>query len=201
MGFIEIKKTSFNTLYPQPDQLAVDRTSGRSTGTVDRYAQGTCTWPAMKAGRPRGRPTESTPLSGAGRSTDGLARSTWRSTGGTTVRNMTIAPVGRPEGHFCPFLLPTGRNFWWLYICLFLSCFIQVFREQHFLSFSKFLKEFLCQKIWSLFQYLFGDFSSCFSLFQTHYFSHTWAIISILSIGSLFCEKNWFVIYWDYQVL
>jgi len=66
----------------------------------------------MKAGRPRGRPTESTPLSGAGRSTDGFGRSTMRSTGGTMVRNMTVASVDQAVDRKVIFdlsRLPTGR--------------------------------------------------------------------------------------------
>ena len=36
-------------------------------------------------------------------------------------------PGGRPEGQFCPFLLPTGRNFVRLYIPTHLSWFLQEF--------------------------------------------------------------------------
>ena len=103
-----IKKTSFSIL-KIPARLHW-RSIGRSTGpgvgnrTSRLMCTRTYTWPAYSAGRPRGRPTESTQLSGAG-----------RSIGGTTVRNMTIALVDRAVNWKVIFdlsRLPTGRFFW-----------------------------------------------------------------------------------------
>ena len=70
---IDIKKTSFQYLKSLPDC-----TGGRPAGrpdqeSVDHHGRPMCTGraqrPAYSAGRPRGRPTESTPLLGGGRST------------------------------------------------------------------------------------------------------------------------------------
>ena len=77
----------------------------RSTDVHERHAHG----------QPK-RPAESTQLSGAGRSigrpTNGFGWSTGRSTGGTTVINMTVAPVDRVVDRKVNFdlsRLPTGR--------------------------------------------------------------------------------------------
>ena len=91
---MKLKRQVFNTLKSQSDC-----SGGRPSRSIMCTGRSQAQRQAYSAGRPRDRPTESTPLSGAGRSTgrstDGLARSTGRSIGGTTVRNMTVAPVDR----------------------------------------------------------------------------------------------------------
>ena len=140
---------------------------------------------------------------------------------------MTVAPIDRAVDRkviFYLFQTANGQIFERLYICLFLSWFVHDFSEQNFLSFLVFLqqdfKEFLgckvlflfvlkCWKIqkresfgnwfWSWFQYLFGDFFQVFFFIPNTLFSHTWAIISILSLGSCFWWENWSLTYWDHQ--
>jgi len=114
---LKLKRQGFPSYKSQPDTLAVDRSSGRSTGAVDRCARGR---PQSLAGRSGGRPTDCTPLSSGGRSTGrstvGLAWFTGRSTGGTTVIKMTVGrSIGLSTGRaILPFArLPTGR-FWWV---------------------------------------------------------------------------------------
>ena len=80
---IGIKLPSFHTYFSQPD-CSGDRPDGRpDQESVDRHGRPMCTGraqrPAYSAGRPRGRPTENTPLSDGG-----------RSIGGTTVIKMTV---------------------------------------------------------------------------------------------------------------
>ena len=94
----------------RPDQESVDRT-GRPMWTRNVHR------PALKAGRPGDRPTESTQVSGAasrpgGRLID-LARSTGRSTGGSTVRKMTVGwSIGRSTRRaFLSFPAANGQNF------------------------------------------------------------------------------------------
>ena len=67
---IDIKKTSFSIFKSQPDCTG-GRPDGRpDQASVDRHGRPMCTGraqrPANSAGRPLGRPTESTPLSGGG---------------------------------------------------------------------------------------------------------------------------------------
>ena len=96
------------------DWLSAGR-PGRSTvaevGRPDRSTDvhRTCTQPGL-VGRSTGRSIVQRALL----SVSSLDRP-GRSTGGTTVRNLTVGadrPGGRPEGQICPFQLPTGRFLW-----------------------------------------------------------------------------------------
>ena len=76
---------------------------GRSTG--GRSSRELCSLEIAPVGRQR-----------ALLSVSSLGRLGW-STGGTTVRNLTVGAGqsgSRPEGQFCPFQLPTGRILWGL---------------------------------------------------------------------------------------
>ena len=87
-----------------------------------------CTGHAQRPAYSGGRPTESTPLSGGGRST-GL------STVGSTVRPL----AGRPEGQFCTFQTANGQIFERLYICLLFDLDFNIYLEI-------FPSVFLCSK-------------------------------------------------------
>jgi len=163
--------------------------------------------PSCLAGRPRGRPTEITPLSGGGRRTRRLIvrfgpvnRAVDRRHNG---QNMTVGWSTDRSTRRAIWAFPdcNRQNFVEVINTLFLSCFLQEFQEQNFLSFNKFLKGFLCQKIWSLFVFkglkkskkrrslwdwflifnslaildVFPRIFLCVFDFQTLYFSHTWA--------------------------
>ena len=108
---IKIKKISFQYSKSQPDCTGGrpgDRPGDRS------MCMRTCTWPANSAGRPCGRPTESTPLSGGGRSTGRSTVGCRWSTGGTIVINMTVVPVDRAVDRKVNFDLSDCQqaNFW-----------------------------------------------------------------------------------------
>ena len=81
------KRQVFQSLNPWPDCSGNRPDSRPHQEPVDRHGRQICTRraqrPAHLAGRPRGRSTESTPLSGG-------SRSTARSTAGTTVRKVTV---------------------------------------------------------------------------------------------------------------
>ena len=158
----------------------------RSTGMVNWTSnRSMCTRRAQRpsdlADRPCGRPTEVSPLSGAAGRPGGrlftLARSTGRSTGqravalwiwygrlggrpeGSTVKNVT---VGQSTGR------STGRAFW---------------------PFSAANGQISNGAINTPFEVGFLKYFSLLFDFQTPWFSHTWAYLIILSIGSLFSEK------------
>ena len=130
---IDIKKTKF--LIPK----ICDLTFCRSTGLVDRCAQ-TCTghlaggpessalwiWPRSTGrstgrelcylypglGRPRGRPTKSTPLSGGGRSTDSFGpidRAVDQRHNGHKNDRWPVDRAVDRKGSFALSWLPTGR--------------------------------------------------------------------------------------------
>ena len=124
--------------------LTVDQTSGRSTGPVDRCAQ-TCT--ACLASRPVDRAVDR-PKSSA------LwiwPRSIGRSTGGTTVRNLTVgrSPDGRLTAEIPAELSPTV-SFWILFIWgsfgLFLTRF-EVDFQASFFCLSKYLSPLVLELI------------------------------------------------------
>ena len=101
---LELKYLSFITFNFCQNQLVVDR-------TVDQTGRPMCTRtytrPAQKAGRPSGRPTETTPTLGQRRSTgqsnDRLClvdRAFNRSANGQKYDRWAGRPVARPEGQF-----------------------------------------------------------------------------------------------------
>ena len=155
--YLKLKRIVFKSRNFPCKALAVDRDGRSDLWSVNRTGRPMCTRRAQRpsdlAGRPCGRPAEITPLSsGAGRPGGrpcALARSTGRSIAGTTVRKVTVGrSTGRLTGRAkLPFPAANGQKFCGAIYTTHLSCFHQEFLEQNFSSFSKFLKEFLCQKI------------------------------------------------------
>ena len=118
--------------------------------------------PAYKAGRPHGRPTVITQLLGAasrsGSRLTGLARSTGRSTEGTTIKNMTVAPVDQTvdwkvkiDLSHCQRLFCFGAYIKGSSLAVFNKDFRSKFSHLYKCISSKFLKSFCAKKVYLLF--------------------------------------------------